>query len=213
MDGRVLPDTAVQYAINGSGVKVNNQGQWRPDGSATLLAPAALTTWAVLNMAPQRCSNRAVATFASQLRTEMQGLGMKVQQPFAVQDSSSSSGGVGAALGALMQDPTGLKTQLLLVVLPEKGSSVYKQVKQEALQRGLVTQCVVAPQAKIQEDASSKNVPYLNNLLLKINAKLVSLDDAPLMTYALLTCRRPAQQQLSGSHCMYALAGGVQVAW
>lgn len=65
--------------------------------------------------------------------------------------------------------------QLVLVVLPSKGTALYTEVKQAALQRGIVTQCVAAPQAKIQGDAASKDVPYLNNLLLKINAKLVRL--------------------------------------
>lgn len=190
----MLPDTALQYA-NSSGVQVDNQGQWRPGGTATLLAPAALTTWAVINLASQRCSNRAVATFASQLREEMQRQGMQVQQPFAIRDSSSSTGSVGAAFDALMQEATGRKTplQLVLVVLPEKGSSLYKQVKQEALQRGLVTQCVVAP----QEDASSKNMPYLNMVLLKINAKLVNRTYEPTSSLILLS-----QLPLAGRHCL-----------
>lgn len=172
VDGRVLPDTALQYA-NNVGVLPNNQGQWRPGGRATLLSPSTLTTWGLLNLASPRCSSQGVASFVAHLSSDMQQQGMRVQAPFAVLDGSSYSG-VDAALDALAARAPGVgRVQLVLVVLPGKGAALYNQVKQAALARGVVTQCVAAPQAKIQGDSAIKDVPYLNNLLLKINAKLV----------------------------------------
>lgn len=172
VQGRVLPDTFLQYA-NRCGVAGNNQGQWRPGGPATLIDPAGLRSWAVLNMAPQRCSSQGISEFVSHLRSEMVRQGMRADAPATIQDGSRY-GSVEAALEDIMQQGKGgAAMQLVLVVLPAKGSVLYRQVKEAAAQLGLVTQCVVAPQAKISGGTASKDVPYLNNLLLKINAKLV----------------------------------------
>jgi hypothetical protein len=172
----VLPDAALEYG-NSSGVLADNQGQWRPGSHTTLVKPAHLKTWAVINLASQRCSNRGVAAFVSHLSTEMAAQGMQAQQPATILDGSNYSGNVGGAFdaisSALIKRADSAQTQLVLVVLPAKGSALYRQVKEAAALRGLVTQCVVAPQARIQGDTANRDVPYLNNLLLKINVKLV----------------------------------------
>jgi hypothetical protein len=174
VNGRVLPDAALEYG-NSSGVLAQNQGQWRPSGHTPLVNPARLKSWAIINLASQRCSNRGVADFVSHLSTEMKARGMQAQQPATILDGSKYSGNVGAAFDAIVERAGSAQTQLVLVVLPAKGSALYSQVKEAAAQRGIVTQCVVAPKARIQGDTANRDVPYLNNLLLKINVKLVRL--------------------------------------
>lgn len=190
----------------------NNQGHWRPGSSATLLNPSTLTTWGVLNLAAPRCSNQGVASFVSHLTSEMQQQGMRVQPPFAVLDGSRCSG-VEAALDAISaRAPGGCGVQLVLVVLPSKGTGLYNQVKQGALARGIVTQCVAAPKAKIQGDSASKDVPYLNNLLLKVNAKLVSsmqLESDLVLVPVVATATRSCQGELSGPQAAPRAAAAV----
>jgi hypothetical protein len=62
--------------------------------------------------------------------------------------------------------------QLVLVVIPKKGSPLYSHVKQAAeLHVGILTQCIVA--ANISNPRSPDPKPAtVQNILLKINAKL-----------------------------------------
>lgn len=174
VDGRVLPDASLQYA-NSTCVDVNNQGQWRASGRATLVNPVSLSSWAVLNAAPDRCSSTGVSDFVQQVMSAMRQQGMQVQPPAMLLDTNRFAGDVAAAFDHIAAAASG-EVQLVLVVLPAKSSSLYQAVKQAAGQRGIVTQCVVGPgKARIQGDAAGTDPAYLGNLLCKLNAKLVSV--------------------------------------
>jgi hypothetical protein len=168
VDARVLPDASLQFA-NSQTVDAGNAGAWRPAGRATLVSPAPLKNWAVLNLAARSCSSAGVQVFVSGLMTEMQRQGMACAPPRAIVDGSRHSG-TAAAVEAVTEQG-GL--QLILVVLPSGGGAEYRQVKEAAAERQLVTQCLLASKAGISGASAHTKGAYVANLLLKINAKLV----------------------------------------
>lgn len=173
VDARVLPDALLQHGREQVAGPANT-GQWRTP-AAGLAAPQRCQHWAVLNLASPDCSTAGVQAFAAQLAADMKRQGMSCAPPLEFVDGRSY-GSVADALDGIVDRASSASRdlQLVLVVLPSAGTPLYSEVKRAALARShLVTQCVVASTAGIRRDTSAAKVPYLANLTLKLNVKLV----------------------------------------
>lgn len=135
------------------------------------MQPARLQHWAVLNLAGQECA-AGVSDFVTELIRQLQQQGGKVVNPRIVNGSVSAVQSSVQKAAAAAADGTAA-VQLLLVVLPNDKSQTYSEVKTAASTLGIVTQCLVASKAGIGSVSRASNIklPYVSNILLKINHK------------------------------------------
>ncbi|KAI5117809.1 hypothetical protein M0805_004569 [Coniferiporia weirii] len=190
--GRVLPPPQIYFG-HGQFLKPD-QGAWKISkrSARPLFKPCVIGELAVLcydnRLGPDPCQ-----AFVNKLLICMGSLGIQVDHlRSALHDGRivlRSENAQGNVLKHLKDIVAGVKrasqnpkfspddTFLLLVILPQSGSVMHRQIKEigdTTHGPGLITQCMVSDKLERLSD------PYLYNLLLKINAKLGGINFVPI---------------------------------
>ncbi|KAF8072802.1 AGO3 [Scenedesmus sp. PABB004] len=165
--GRVLPDALLECG-GGTCAEPSNQGAWRPPARA--VTPARLQRWVVINLGGAAL-RPGVDVLLAQLVAQLRAAGGSVAPPEHVAGGGGGrAGGARSALEAAAAAAGG-RPQLVLVVLPERSSAQYGELKGAAAALGLVTQVVVAPRVGLAPGRVELRPAVAANLALKVTAK------------------------------------------
>ncbi|KAJ3191595.1 hypothetical protein HK101_007575 [Irineochytrium annulatum] len=193
---RILPYPKVKYGGSGADANLSHKelaaGAWNLAGKM-VTAAIELKSWAVVNLA--RLDDTDVQGFTSEfVKTgKKMGLKFKLERPPIVKTSPTKDmKQVILDIGKTALDATKAPPSLIVIVLPDKGAELYKRLKIAGdTDIGVVTQCVqryvfiisrsstltppFAPSAN-SSHVKKKNIQYIANVLIKVNAKLEGLN-------------------------------------
>ncbi|XP_071041678.1 protein argonaute-4 [Parasteatoda tepidariorum] len=125
--------------------------------------PSNIKSWILLNLAERHCRFNDLKNFSDQLQRIGGAAGLNLGQP---SDIKSIDGFRYDNLLRTLTDARKKQIQLVVVVIPFKDKTIYRNVKQIAeVELGLQTQCID------HNNARKCNPSLLGNLCLKINAK------------------------------------------
>ncbi|XP_015905734.2 protein argonaute-4 [Parasteatoda tepidariorum] len=125
--------------------------------------PSNIRSWILLNLAERHCRFNDLKNFSDQLQRIGRAAGLNLGQP---SDIKSIDGSRYVNLHRTLTDARKKQVQLVVVVIPFKDKTIYRNVKQIAeVKLGLQTQCID------HNNARKCNPSLLHNLCLKINAK------------------------------------------
>ncbi|KAF4520737.1 Argonaute-2 [Ephemera danica] len=162
VDARVLEAPNLVY--NESRIARVNRGVW--SATNTFYAPAGARNWAILNL-ERYTRDEQIRSFVGLLKQESHKMGMNLGEYGGCTNSDPSPRSIENKLSELRS------CDLVIVIVPDRGPT-YATVKQKAeLEFGILTQCV-----KSFTVSRKMNPATVNNILLKINAKLNGINHA-----------------------------------
>jgi eukaryotic translation initiation factor 2C len=181
LQARVLAPPLLCYGKDRSG---NNRGRITPDSGTwdiwrmnfEFLKPISVKTWGLMLCGCQAYDD-AASQFIDRIRQKGRHAGVVFESEPIRQDCSSLRDNKNDAkrnIKTLCDNFDYLKKQgceVVLVVVPKKGSDIYGQVKQAAeIEVGLLTQCVALQNFAPKNPSRVESI--VGNIVLKINSKL-----------------------------------------
>ncbi|ESK88716.1 argonaute-like protein [Moniliophthora roreri MCA 2997] len=178
INARVLKPPSLQYSSAGKQTVVTpKSGAWNML-DAKFWKGGMITHWVmVIYASTAQFTTKDVNDAVNTLMNECKKLGIAVQDPKPLIKYCNGQGDVGNDLqkiGSEAGNQKGTTPNLILVVIPAGGGTIYKQVKFFGDVRvGVATQCVKSPTCK------GANSQYWANVCLKINPKLGGINFIP----------------------------------
>ncbi|KAJ7445738.1 hypothetical protein B0H11DRAFT_398467 [Mycena galericulata] len=167
VDGRKLNLPRITYGSSKIESIERDPGSWNMVGK-TFKEPVAIGSWCIVNFTLSQ-----ITQFASKLRPAMQALGMVANEP------KIKNGNASAPERALKEACREWQPDLILVMLNETDPDLYTMVKRFGdIKTGVRTQCIRWTK-KLATAPSNQQNQYINNLLLKVNAKLGGINFVP----------------------------------
>jgi eukaryotic translation initiation factor 2C len=176
IQGRVLPNPSLSYGGGKGAFNPGGTGSWNLK-ELKFLEGTRLDSWAVVSFANRRWEVEDVPNFIREFSKVCKSCGLSVADnpPLITPNPNSPAGPVMERAMQQAQQKFRKPADLILVILPDTGADLYREVKQAGDSHlGVPTQCVVAQKAKIGSKPEYKRgqVQYIANVALKVNAKL-----------------------------------------
>ncbi|KAJ3145953.1 hypothetical protein HK101_002392, partial [Irineochytrium annulatum] len=170
---RVLEPPVVTY-VDAKGGKLKalaaqdaSSGSWNLR-DRMVSRPQSLGGWAILNMAGMRKDD--ADRFVGEFTKVLNATGVKVVQPPTYHNAANPNNleqMMGEAYNAIKTKYPGKRPQLICIILPDKGTELYRQIKQLGDTKfGIATQCMQGQQCR------KASPQYIANVAVKINQKL-----------------------------------------
>ncbi|KAI8591999.1 Piwi domain-containing protein [Geranomyces variabilis] len=171
VNARVLPVPTLSYHPSSLQATIApREGSWNLRDKRVAQG-ARLTSWAVIVFSPEReVSLFQVQKFLRELITTCRDTGMDVRQHQPPIRYANPQGNVEAILKAAYMDAgsaSGIKPQMVLIILPHTGVPLYAEIKRVAdTIIGVATQCMQS------KHVFAPKKQYCANVCLKLNVKL-----------------------------------------
>ena len=175
--GRVLPNPKLMYGggPRNASFDPKNFGSWNLK-DLPFLEGKQMQSWAVVSFTTKRWEVDGLPDFLKELVRVARLCGMDIARDPPVHVARGGNAAVAPLLQRAAEDAMKKfrkRPELILVVLPDTGVELYKEIKQAGDSgMGVPTQCIVAQKAKIGAREARGQVQYIANVCLKINAKL-----------------------------------------
>ncbi|KAL4551142.1 hypothetical protein Ndes2526B_g05451 [Nannochloris sp. 'desiccata'] len=176
VSGRILPNPNLSYGGGKGAFNPGANGAWNLK-DIKFLEGQRMESWAVVSFANRRWEVEDVPNFIREFTKVCKSCGISVaDNPPLISPNPNSP--AGPVLERAMQQAAQKfrkPADLILVILPDTGTELYREVKQAGdSYLGVPTQCVVAQKAKIgaKPDFKRGQLQYIANVALKVNAKL-----------------------------------------
>lgn len=153
---------------------LQNFGSWNLR-DIKFLQGTSIPSWAVVSFADKRWEKEGLGPFIPEFVRGLRNVSVQIaDRPPVIQARPSDP--VDKVLShAAQQAMKAFKTKprIILVVLPDTGAALYKEVKQTSDSLlGIPSQCIVARKAGIGDRNPRGQLQYIANVALKMNAKV-----------------------------------------
>ncbi|CAL1713053.1 unnamed protein product [Somion occarium] len=192
IQGQVIPSPEIQFKKGTPSLRIR-EGKWNVRGDIQLALPGRIFSWAVIYF-DQNASRPVLEGFITKLHGNLLQRGIAINPAYVPgpnfpiqignphQVSQSLESLLAQASSSDKNSGRSIPPTIIVVILPSSAAQIKKQVKYwGTVTKSVATQCVKAGKYEKANDQ------YLNNVALKINAKIGGVNCYVPLTEKLLT--------------------------